>query len=113
MEWPQSLASVGACHLHTDVSVPTGPHSIQDTAQQGISGRDRERGGERGRRRGEEGRGGGGERGRRGVRCVYESISKHYTHSVTLPKGYPKNEDTSLKRKFFLTEQQFLHAINP
>ena len=98
MEWPQSLASVGACHLHTDVSVPTGPHSIQDTAQQGISGRDRERGGERGRR---------GERGE-GVRCVYESISKYYTHT-----GYPKNEDTSLKRKFFLTEQQFLHAINP
>ena len=65
----------------------------------------------------EEGRGGGGggRRGERGegVRCVYESISKHYTHSVTLPKGYPKNEDTSLKRKFFLTEQQFLHAINP
>ena len=54
MEWPQSLASVGACHLHTDVSVTTGPHSIQDTAQQGISGRDRER---------EEGRGGGGRRG--------------------------------------------------
>ena len=82
-----------------------------------LAGTEREegRGGGGGGRRGEgeEGRGGGGERGRRGVRCVYESISKHYTHSVTLPKGYPKNEDTSLKRKFFLTEQQFLHAINP
>ena len=43
MERPQSLASVGASHLDTDISVATGSHSIQNTAQQSISGRERER----------------------------------------------------------------------
>ena len=83
MEWPQSLASVGACHLHTDVSVTTGPHSIQDTAQQGISGRDRE---------GEEGRGGGGSRGEgeEGVRCVYLA-NEQILHILSLfQKDTPK-----------------------
>ena len=32
----QPLAAVTACHLDTDVSIATGTHSVQDTAQQSI-----------------------------------------------------------------------------
>ena len=32
----QPMAAVTACHLDTDVSIATGTHSVQDTAQQSI-----------------------------------------------------------------------------
>ena len=32
----QPMATVTACHLDTDVSIATGTHSVQDTAQQSI-----------------------------------------------------------------------------
>ncbi len=37
VEWPESLASISALHLDTDVTVTTGTHTVQDRAQESIS----------------------------------------------------------------------------
>ena len=37
VEWPESLASISALHLDTDVTVTTGTHTVQNRAQESIS----------------------------------------------------------------------------